>query len=837
MKILSFPPLAAALGATASLSVSLIADPVVAVSPASHDTVVFRSGLTVSSSSGGRQRRDAAGTDEIDYLRSTGQLVFPKEGDAIKLPSGDERKWREINANTNGTFNREGFGAGYFAFAAVADQPGVMILEASGHSMVFVNGEAQPGDVYGYGYVKIPIALHTGTNEFFFASGRGGFSAKLTSPPSNLFFNMADTTLPDLFPGVVTDAWGAVILVNATTNWVSGVDMIAKLGSQTTRTTLPTIPPLATRKTGFQIKSKAIHSTSNAIPIELVAVPTGKSAKNALASTKTELRLRKQGEPYKRTFVSDIDGSVQYYGVNPQSSPNSPGERSALFLSLHGASVEGMGQASAYGPKHWGTIVSPTNRRPYGFDWEDWGRMDALEVLELATKEFRPDPSKIYLTGHSMGGHGTWNFGATFADRFAAIAPSAGWISFWTYGGSVDATNNEPMRLMLRRASSPSDTIGMSTNYTQLGVYVLHGDADDNVPVSEARTMRKHLAGFHHDFDWYEQPGAGHWWGNSDEPGTACVDWPPMFDFFARHRVPQTDNVRKVDFTTMNPGVSSHDRWLTIWSQEHSLLGSRVSIQRDPGRQRFIGTTENVARMALEIPHVKMDQPVVLDLDGEKLTNTAAAQLWLAKTDGHWVATTTPPPTEKSPARSGPFKEGFRHRMQFVVGTHGTAEENAWALAKARYDAEAFWYRGNGAIDIVTDTAFDARKEPDRGVVLYGHRQMNSAWEPLLGASPVQVDRDQVKVGDKRFQGSDLACLFVRPRPGSDTASVAVVSGTGLTGLRLTDKQPYFMAGLAYPDCYVVSAESLRTGTAGIRAAGFFGRDWSVEHGDFAWRE
>ena len=34
--------------------------------------------------------------------------------------------------------------------------------------------------------------------------------------------------------------------------------------------------------------------------------------------------------------------------------------------------------------------------------------------------------------------------------------------------------------------------------------------------------------------------------------------------------------------------------------------------------------------------------------------------------------------------------------------------------------------------------------------------------------SPVQVRRGQVKVGTRAVTGDDLACLFIRPRPGSD---------------------------------------------------------------------
>ena len=153
-----------------------------------------------------------------------------------------------------------------------------------------------------------------------------------------------------------------------------------------------------------------------------------------------------------RTFISDIDGSVQYYAVAPVKQNQKDGPSLALFLSLHGAGVEATGQAAAYASKTWGHLIAPTNRRPYGFDWEDWGRMDALEVLEHAQKLYKTDPQRTYLTGHSMGGHGTWHVGATFPDRFAAIGPSAGWVSFSTYaGGKLAGSHNARARLAAPR--------------------------------------------------------------------------------------------------------------------------------------------------------------------------------------------------------------------------------------------------------------------------------------------------------------------------------------------------------------------------------------------------
>src|SRR5207247_47069 len=106
----------------------------------------------------------------------------------------------------------------------------------------------------------------------------------------------------------------------------------------------------------------------------------------------------------------------------------------------------------------------------FGFDWEDWGRLDALEVLAIAGKSLRTDPRRTYLTGHSMGGHGTWHLGATYPDRWAAIAPSAGWISFATYGGARPPASPTPLQEMLLRPTSPSNTFALVRNYALHGV-------------------------------------------------------------------------------------------------------------------------------------------------------------------------------------------------------------------------------------------------------------------------------------------------------------------------------------------------------------------------------
>ena len=121
-------------------------------------------------------------------------------------------------------------------------------------------------------------------------------------------------------------------------------------------------------------------------------------------------------------------------------------------------------------------------------------------------------------------------------------------------------------------------------------------------------------------------------------------------------------------------------------------------------------------------------------------------------------------------------------------------------------------------------------------VILYGHADMNAAWAPLVGAGPVTVRRGAVVVGERTVEGPDFAVLFVRPRVGSPEHSVGVVAGTGMAGLRLTDRLPYFSSGVGIPDLVVLSSDLLTKGEAGLVGAGFFGPDWAVPTGEFAWR-
>lgn len=93
---------------------------------------------------------------------------------------------------------------------------------------------------------------------------------------------------------------------------------------------------------------------------------------------------------------------------------------------------------------------------PSGSNWQ--AVTDKLEdLLDSTTDLFRVDTNRVYLTGLSMGGFGTWALAMENPDRFAAIAPIS---------GGVNTSRLEQLQKL-----------------KELPVWAFHGDMDSTVPI------------------------------------------------------------------------------------------------------------------------------------------------------------------------------------------------------------------------------------------------------------------------------------------------------------------------------------------------------------------
>jgi predicted peptidase len=161
-----------------------------------------------------------------------------------------------------------------------------------------------------------------------------------------------------------------------------------------------------------------------------------------------------------------------------------------LILFLHGAGesgtdglrpvIQGDGSAIQWSPDKWPFVVVIPQKPDIRDQWEQHD--DAvMAMLAQARKDYNADPDRIYLTGLSQGGHGTWVLGARHADIWAAIAPICG------YGG-VEGRRAEQAQTALPPPFSGTDAeIGQALK--SVPVWAFHGEADSVVPVQETKDL------------------------------------------------------------------------------------------------------------------------------------------------------------------------------------------------------------------------------------------------------------------------------------------------------------------------------------------------------------
>lgn len=125
----------------------------------------------------------------------------------------------------------------------------------------------------------------------------------------------------------------------------------------------------------------------------------------------------------------------------------------------------------------------------------------AFVALTQTMAEFKVDPQRVYLTGLSRGGHGTWYLAYRHPGMFAAIAPICGWVLERPDSpGSVPvvpADDGPALPALVRRLA-------------KMPIWIFHGEMDTSVPVSYSREPAAALKAESADVRYTEYLGLGH---------------------------------------------------------------------------------------------------------------------------------------------------------------------------------------------------------------------------------------------------------------------------------------------------------------------------------------
>ena len=236
----------------------------------------------------------------------------------------------------------------------------------------------------------------------------------------------------------------------------------------------------------------------------------------ALTFGVTPLAAGSEPTPTHQQFkVGDDDKTTVDYLLSLPNGYNQSKARWPLLLFLHGAGERGndIRQVAKHGPPKqasqpsqnqygYGAFIVVSPQCPRGTQWSDKKQLQLLgKLIDHIKTRYRIDPDRVYVTGLSMGGYGTWYLAAAMPGRFAAIAPICG-------GGN------------------PED----AKKLAELPIWAFHGAKDRVVPVSQSQQMVDAVKDRGGNVQFTVYPDAGH------DSWTATYANPALARWLLSHR-------------------------------------------------------------------------------------------------------------------------------------------------------------------------------------------------------------------------------------------------------------------------------------------------------------
>lgn len=248
----------------------------------------------------------------------------------------------------------------------------------------------------------------------------------------------------------------------------------------------------------------------------------------------------------------DVDGVMRRYGLYVPPSYQ-PARSYPFIICLHGAGFDGDAYLERWRPRLEERYLLACPSIEDGAWWTRDGEALVMAVFEEVARRYHVDRDRVFLTGMSNGGLGTYLIGLNHTDQFAALVPMAGAFPSWLFP-LFDNARHTPL-------------------------YLIHGAKDQVIPVDFSRNIAAYLKreGIPFVYREHEQihpMAGGHFFPKDELP--ALMTWLDA----QRRTAPETTLiiVRDRDHTgrdgwarleRIDPSVGS------FWSSEHDEEESR----------------------------------------------------------------------------------------------------------------------------------------------------------------------------------------------------------------------------------------------------------------------
>lgn len=528
--------------------------------------------------------------------------------------------------------------------------------------------------------------------------------------------------------------------------------------------------------------------------------------------------VSEDGGPSIRWHESSFDESMQPYAIYVPSAYDSA--RSwPLVISLHGYSsdhvlnlrrVFGRGNspdepdnvAKSYFPQM--PEIDFIVASPYGFGsmwYEGCAETDVIDVIVDVCSNYNIDPDRIYLTGLSMGGYGTWRIAARYPDLFAAIAPVCSPTDSWhvlSQSSTLPAFADD-----IVAAGSP---VALARNLLHLPAKVFHGAEDDVVSVHNSREMVHRLREVGAQVEYVEYPEVKHnaW----DYTYTDCS----IFDWFKDFK--RVDRPRTVDFSTPSLRWSSA-YWVTI------LQIYKRPLPADVRADVLVDNVIRIVSQNVQAVMLKLDRaPIDRQSEVTVLWNGVEAYRGVPDSDSI-ILGDVESGVRKRPGLEGPVGDAFNDRYLLVYGTAG---DDSGMVRAGRAAAEEAANTGEWSdIEIPIKPDWDVTPEEilTHNLILIGNATSNDLIAKINNYLPVHFEPGGIKSGRRFVSGKDLGIIVVYPNPLNPEKYVVILGGQSPETIRKA------VENRRYAPDYVIFDDSTDFGKSDtVLDWGYFNNSW-----------
>ena len=561
-----------------------------------------------------------------------------------------------------------------------------------------------------------------------------------------------------------------------------------------------------------------------------------KTAKTLLTQGMARAKSLRAGEtpwttqtgPVARGYVSQIDGSVQPYGIVVPSTYTdvSSTRKRPLEIWFHGRG-ETLSETNFINDRQrsMGEFTPPDTfmLHPYGRYCNPnrfAGEVDTFEAMLHATKHYPVDVDRLAVRGFSLGGASCWMFATHYSGLWAAANPGAG---FSETADFLKIYQNETLKPTWYEVKlwHLYDSIDYAVNIYNVPTVAYSGEIDGQRQAAEMMTKAMAAEGL--KLTHIIGPKAGHFYEKN-----AKVDVANRIDAF----VAQGNDIapESIKFTTWTLKYNTI-KWLTVDAMGEEWERARVDADLQPSSTLTL-KTQNVTALTLMPPHdVDWVHLKTINMDGQSF-QWRSGSIHFHKANGKWSTARmlSDGKLAKQHNLQGPIDDAFMSHFVMVrpTGTAMNAQVGAFTDGEMKHAVEHWRRMFRGEAIVKDDSAITTADIADSNLILWGDPSSNKILAKIAAKLPIQWDREGVHVNGQTYPAGTSVPVMIYPNPLNPKRYIVLNSGFTfreydyLNNARQTPK---------LPDWAVVDVTDPPTSRwpGKIVAADFFGENWELK--------